>query len=65
MRVGSEESAVVVQMRDEGGFTKRVAAKMEQNGQIQEMLEIVPKGLSDGLKAGLGNQGQILSFSLR
>lgn len=52
MRVGSEESAVAVQMRDEGGFTKQVAAKMGQNGQIQEMLEIVPRDFLMDYKLG-------------
>ena len=39
--MGSKESLEEVQMRDEGGFTKRVSGKMEKDGQIQ-MLEIVP-----------------------
>lgn len=34
MRTGSEESVLVVQLRDEDGLTKEVAPKMVQDGQI-------------------------------
>lgn len=53
MRTGSEES---VQMQV---GSRKDGARWTDSG------DVVPKGISDGLKAGRGNQRQILSFSHR